>query len=84
MILRWSAQQRPCFSSLSLPTSAYLVAVPFSSCSGTSGVVRRGLLRQPDGSWGPVAVKLLNSPPGEQATEAYNRHLRTLVQVGNP
>ncbi|KXZ56274.1 hypothetical protein GPECTOR_1g24 [Gonium pectorale] len=47
---------------------------------GTSGVVRRGALREPDGSWRPVAVKLLNAPPGEQATDSYNRHLRTLVQ----
>ncbi|PNW80665.1 hypothetical protein CHLRE_07g325739v5 [Chlamydomonas reinhardtii] len=47
---------------------------------GTSGVVRRGTLRQPGGGWMPVAVKLLNSTTGEQASESYNRHLRTLVQ----
>ncbi|KAG2450569.1 hypothetical protein HYH02_005070 [Chlamydomonas schloesseri] len=47
---------------------------------GTSGVVRRGTLRQPGGGWLPVAVKLLNSTTGEQASESYNRHLRTLVQ----
>ncbi|KAG2493354.1 hypothetical protein HYH03_008487 [Edaphochlamys debaryana] len=48
---------------------------------GTSGVVRRGFLRQPDGSLRAVAVKLLNAPPGDQANDqAYNRHLKTLVQ----
>ena len=44
-------------------------------------MVRRGTLRQPGGGWMPVAVKLLNSTTGEQASESYNRHLRTLVQV---
>ncbi len=43
--------------------------------------MRRGVLRRPDGGWQPVAVKLLNPPPGDQAMHAYNRHLRTLVQV---
>ncbi|EFJ47035.1 hypothetical protein VOLCADRAFT_117985, partial [Volvox carteri f. nagariensis] len=46
---------------------------------GTSGVVRRGLLRQPDGSWRPVAVKLLNQP-NDQAVDAYRRHHKTLLQ----
>lgn len=74
---------------------------------GTSGVVRRGLLRQlPGGAasgtggvgaiaegegsgeseeggvgWVPVAVKLLNSPPGDQNAHSHKKHLRTLVQV---
>ncbi|GIL58486.1 hypothetical protein Vafri_13612 [Volvox africanus] len=46
---------------------------------GTSGVVRRGLLLQPDGSWRPVAVKLLNQP-NDQAVDAYRRHQKTLLQ----
>ncbi|GFR49807.1 hypothetical protein Agub_g11747, partial [Astrephomene gubernaculifera] len=46
---------------------------------GTSGVVRRGLLRQSDGSWLPVAVKLLNQP-NDQAVDTYRKHLRTLLQ----
>ncbi|GIL81691.1 hypothetical protein Vretimale_1334 [Volvox reticuliferus] len=46
---------------------------------GTSGVVRRGLLLQPDGTWRPVAVKLLNQP-NDQAIDAYRRHQKTLLQ----
>ncbi len=54
---------------------------PFPCPSGTSGVVRRGVLRRPDGGWQPVAVKLLNPPPEDQARDAYWRHVKTLVQV---
>ncbi|KXZ50251.1 hypothetical protein GPECTOR_17g889 [Gonium pectorale] len=46
---------------------------------GTSGVVRRGMLRQEDGHWRPVAVKLLNRP-SDQAIDAYRKHLKTLLQ----
>lgn len=32
-------------------------------------------------AWMHVAVKLLNSPPGDQNAHAHKKHLRTLVQV---
>ncbi len=48
---------------------------------GTSGTVRRGALRHPDGTHSPVAVKLLNAANGEKGGGAEdNRHLRTLAQ----
>ncbi|KAG2499623.1 hypothetical protein HYH03_002562 [Edaphochlamys debaryana] len=46
---------------------------------GTSGVVRRGLLRTEEGGWMQVAVKLLNRP-NDQAVDTYRRHLKTLLQ----